>query len=366
MKPDAVEQEMSRPRFRSLQGPLLGRHGLMIVAFLGLIGGLSFGQTRNGVADEGDELTFREQLRSGHLYLSQGDIETAHEFFRGTIQSVIPADRDLHGGSTGMAWSRLSVANKHRRFRIVELGIPGLQETSRMLGELNVGIEYGLIMINLHRSEGFTLSSVGHEAMLEIARTLVMADGFIHTRAAGTEARWYANELALEASAPAQGDRRTAAEFALFLAHGVLENAAASEVRVQASRFHEQFIENCYADLRRYDELNKTVSGSQASARYDDLGTALYFTGRYLEAAMAFREALLLGLDPKWNVRSSKKYEYTLRAFARAAGGASDTLREILMSEAHRRNWLPRSSCGPMYFQRTQSEIQFPEGESGR
>ncbi|MFT7077250.1 MAG: hypothetical protein ACJA0P_003272 [Planctomycetota bacterium] len=314
-------------------------------------------------AGEGTELALRAQMLMGDVYLSQGDPETAREFYKGTIDIVIPMDEELRNDPEGLDWKNVPFEVKQKRFQYVELGIPGVQRTSRTLGEPEVGIEYALFMNNLYRTEGFQLSVLGYEAMLEVAETFLEAGGFIGGNPAQGEANWYPTEDALKQAGVSRRNRMTAVEFALDLARQVATDAAGTQQAVDAGQLliainqrpevelpidqliqaadssarKEEYgaaIAGYYSALSRMDELAQADRGTFAAATYNGLGTALRSQGRDLEAAMAFREALLNWRDPEWDAKNAKRYNYTMRAYARESGGAGSSVIEALVTES--------------------------------
>ena len=314
-------------------------------------------------AGEGSEIALRAQMIMGDVYLGEGEVETAREFYKGTIESVIPTDEDFRNDPAGLDWKNVPFEMKQKRFQYVELGLPGVQRTSRTLGEPEAGIEYALFFNNLYRNEGFQLSSLGHEAVLEMAMTFLEAGGYIGGNPAQGTAQWYATEEDLKTAGVTKRNRRTAVQFALDLAQQVADEAKGSqagkdagilldkinerpEVELPISAIlqaaeakakegdQDEAIVNFYLALNRMDELPQAERAEFGAAAYYGLGTALRATDRDLEAAMAFREAILSYRDPNWDTKNAKRYNYTMRAFAKESGGAANETINALVTES--------------------------------
>ncbi|QDV08236.1 hypothetical protein Poly30_37720 [Planctomycetes bacterium Poly30] len=314
-------------------------------------------------AGEGTALALRAQMLMGDVYLGDGDSETAREFYKGTIDLVIPMDEESRNDPEGLDWKNLPFDIKQMRFTFVELGIPGVQRTSRTLGEPEVGIEYALFMNNLYRKEGFQLSVLGYDAMLEIAQTFLEAGGYIGGNPAQGDAAWYPTEEALKDANVSKRNRMTAVEFALDLARQVATDASGSQAGVDAGELlarinerpevelpvdqllqaaeskaknedYEAAIAGYYTALARMDQLAAADRAEFASRTYNKLGNTLRSQGRDLEAAMAFREALLNWADPEYNPDNAKKYNYTIRGFAKESGSATDPAISRLVTES--------------------------------
>ena len=117
---------------------------------------------------------------------------TRAEFYLGVIDKVIPVDAAER--EEALEWSKMPLDIKQKRFLYVELAVPGVQRSSRNLGELQAAIDSGIYFYNLYRSEGFSLSVLGSDAMLEFASTLVDAGGYIGGDLGAGEAQWFPTE----------------------------------------------------------------------------------------------------------------------------------------------------------------------------
>ena len=314
-------------------------------------------------AGEGTEIALRAQMIMGDVYLSQGDPETAREFYKGTIESVIPTEEAVRNDPEGLDWKNAPFDVKQKRFTYVELGLPGVQRTSRTLGEPEVGIEYALFFNNLYRKEGFQISVLGYDAMLEVAETFLEAGGFIGGNPAQGTAAWYANEEELKAAGVNKRNRRSAVQFALELTQQVADEAKGSQPSKDAEILlgkindrpevelpigsllqaaeaksregdHVAAIDNFYLALNRMDELPQADRSEFGATAYYGLGTALRSADRDLEAAMAFREALVSYRDPEWDNKNAQRYNYTAKAFAREAGATENAVIAALVTES--------------------------------
>ncbi len=317
-------------------------------------------------AGEGTEIALRAQMIMGDVYLSQGDPETAREFYKGTIESVIPLDEEYRNDPEGLDWKNVPFDIKQKRFQYVELGLPGVQRTSRTLGEPEVGIEYALFFNNLYRKEGFQISSLGYAAMLEVAETFLEGGGFLGGNPAEGNAAWYATEEDLKAAGVNKRNRRSAVQFALDLAQQVAEEArgtqAGKEAGILLDKINERpevelpisaildaaeakakegdqdaAIQNFYLALSRMDELPKVDRDEFGARTYYGLGTALRSADQDLAAAMAFREAIENYRDDTWNAKNAQRFNYTAKAYAKESGGNGNAVIDALVTESENR-----------------------------
>ncbi len=312
-------------------------------------------------AGEGTEIALRAQMIMGDVYLSQGDPDSAREFYMGTIEAVIPTDEDVRNDPAGHDWKNVPFESKQKRFQYVELGLPGVQRTSRTLGEPERGIEYALFFNNLYRTEGFQISSLGYAAMLEVAETFLEAGGFIGGNPAQGNAAWYATEEDLKAAGVNKRNRRSAVQFALDLAQQVSDEARGTQAGKEAGILLDKIndrpevelpisaildaaeakakegdqdaaIANFQLALARMDELPEVERSEFGSRTYYGLGTALRSADQDLAAALTFREAILVYPDDLWNAKNAQRFNYTAKAFARESGGTKEI--EALVTES--------------------------------
>ncbi|MEM1453425.1 MAG: hypothetical protein AAGI22_30255, partial [Planctomycetota bacterium] len=268
---------------------------------------------------EGTEIALRANAGLGDVYAAIGEDETAQSFYTGMIDNVVPPDPEQR--EADLEWSKLPLDIKQKRFLYVELAIPGVQGTSRNLGELDAAIEYGLFFYNLYREEGFTLSVLGQDAMLEFASTLVDAGGYIGGDLGAGEAKWFATQEEMREAVRARRLQRSAVEFALDLAKQVADENPGTESARKGGILIASINERPGVEIP-IDAIIKAADGERASEEYDralgtyrealqrvdtlepadrvEFGAKIYYglgltlrrQQRNLEAAMAFREAL--------------------------------------------------------------------------
>lgn len=311
-------------------------------------------------AGEGTEIALRANAGMGDVFASIGDNETAREFYAGMINNVIPVDPAEREENLG--WSDLPQDIKAKRFLYVEIGIPGVQRTSRALGEYQIALDTGMFFYNLYRQEGFTLSKFGGEAALEVAETLVEADGFVGGDLGKGEAQWFATEEEMN-SAVARRFRRSAMEFALDLSEQVARDFSGQQVGVTAGKLiakindrpgavippaqlfqaadAERRSENYDVALTEYYKLLTALDALAPADRqefgakaYNGIGLALRRQDRQLEAAMAFREALTNWRDPEYDINNARGFSASIKSFARASDSSQDPEIEKLIKEA--------------------------------
>lgn len=296
---------------------------------------------------EGTEIALRANAGIGDVYSSMGMPEEAREFYLGVINSVIPIDPDER--EEMLEWSKIPLDIKQKRFLYVELVIPGVQSTSRDLGELETAITAGLFFYNLHRQEGFSLSVLGNSAMLEFASTLVDAGGFIGGDLGQGEARWFATEAEMREAVKARRLQRDSVTFALDLAKQIAsENPGTEAARKggeliasinerpgiqippaqllqaadakRAGENYDEALAGYWELLVRLDALDPADRVEFGAKVYNGLGLTLRRQDRQLEAAMAFREALLNWRDDEFNRSNARGYQNTIKAWARGLG----------------------------------------------
>ncbi|MBL6756890.1 MAG: hypothetical protein ISQ11_10810 [Planctomycetes bacterium] len=296
---------------------------------------------------EGTEIALRANAGIGDVYASTGFPEEARDFYIGVINSVIPIDPDKR--EEMLEWSKLPLDIKQKRFLYVELVIPGVQSTSRELGELEGAITAGLFFYNLYRQEGFSLSVLGNSAMLEFASTLVDAGGFIGGDLGEGSARWFATEAEMREEVKSRRQQRDSITFALDLAKQIASDNPGTEAArkggeliasinerpgieippaqllqaadaKRAGENYEEALAGYRELLTRLDALDPADRVEFGAKVYNGMGLTLRRQDRQLEAAMAFREALLNWRDDDFNRSNARGYQNTIKAWARGLG----------------------------------------------
>ncbi|MDB2576233.1 hypothetical protein N9Z54_03395 [Planctomycetota bacterium] len=296
---------------------------------------------------EGTEIALRANAGIGDVYASTGFPEEARDFYLGVINSVIPIDPDER--EEMLEWSKLPLDIKQKRFLYVELVVPGVQSTSRDLGEFEGAITAGLFFYNLYRQEGFSLSVLGNSAMLEFASTLVDAGGFIGGDLGQGQARWFATEAEMREAVKSRRQQRDSITFALDLAKQIATDNPGTEgarkggeliasinqrpgIEIppaqllqaadakRASESYEEALAGYRELLTRLDALDPADRVEFGAKVYNGLGLTLRRQDRQLEAAMAFREALVNWRDNDFNRSNARGYQNTIKAWARNLG----------------------------------------------
>lgn len=292
------------------------------------------------------EFALRAAVGIGDVYYGLGDTSEALSYYFGMVDNVVPPDKQRREEAIG--WSEMSRGEKETRFNYVELGIPGIQKTARATGQFDRALEMGMFMYNLYREEGFTLSVLGHEALLEIAQTLIDVGGFVGGNLGAGEAKWYATAEEMNAEA-SRRNRRTAIVFALSLVNQVAEANSSTAVSIKAGKLldsindrpdieitasqmqdaakakyyakdYDAALDGYYALLGRMDSMEQADRTVFGAATYQGIGDALEKQGRYLEAGLAYREAVTTWSDDELNLRSAKRFRFSIAKWGKNAG----------------------------------------------
>lgn len=340
--------EMWTQKFKILEDPVSKSEAINVYQELMFDAGLD------------SEFALRANVGIGDVEALDGNFETAFRYYSGMVDMVLPADPDRREQMLG--WSDLGRDVKELRFVYVELGMPGIQRSARAIGEYPQAIDSGLFLYNLYRQEGFTLSQFGHEALLEIAETLVNAGGYIGGDLGAGEAKWYATEEEMNAE-HSRRERNTAVEFALELVNQVAEDTGLPSLKIKAGKLlneinsrpdiqitaaqlqeaararyfakeYDAALEGYYALLERLDQMDQAEQIPFGASTFLGIGDTLQKQGRYLEAAMAFREGVTAWYDEELNSRNAKRFRGALREWGTQAGVAGTNEYESLMTEA--------------------------------
>lgn len=312
-------------------------------------------------AGAGREIGLRATIGLGDVYLFAGEPLSAYDYYQGTVELVYPTDpaRRQQNGFDEMPRPILEL-----RFNYVELGTQGIQAAARAAGLYEEAIEYSMFMYNLYRSQGFELSVEGHDALLEVAQTLLDVGGFVGGDAADGEAKWYATEEEMRAEVRGRRNRASAVEFALELVNQVSEITARPSTKIRAGRLLESInsrpdveisaaalfeaaqskyvaqeftaaLDGYFAVLDRLPSVDPAERISFAASTYNGIGNTLRRMDRPMEAALAFRQAFEDARDPEYNSRNANGYRNAMRAWGNVDTAATDESRfKSMMEEA--------------------------------
>lgn len=312
----------------------------------------------------GTEFDLRANVGLGTVEEAVGNDEAARDYYMGMIDQVLPMDPERR--EELLTWSEVPRDIREKRFNYVELGIPGVQRTSRDLGEYDVALEYGLFLYNLYRQEGFDLSILGHDALVEVARTLVEAGGFIGGDLGAGQAKHYETEEAMKAEV-SRRDQRTAVEFALQLVNQVAEETPVPATKIKAGRLLEEIntrpdveisasqlleaakakrlaeeydsaLEGYYAVLTRMDTMEEADRKPFGAEVHAGIAACLRAQDRMWEAGMAYLEAIENWRDPEWDLRNARGMKSSIQTFARTLGIEEAPEIKRLLTQAD--NWI--------------------------
>lgn len=309
----------------------------------------------------GTEFDLRANVGLGTVEEAQGNHADAAEYFMGMIDQVLPLDPEERESLLG--WSEVPRDIREKRFNYVELGIPGVQRSSRAVGDYDQALKYGLFLYNLYREEGFDLSILGHAALLEVAETLVETGGFVGGDLGAGEAKFYPTEEAMRAEVKSRRERRSAVEFALQLVNQVAEETPVPATKIKAGRLLEAIntrpdieisanqlleaakakrlaeeydaaLDGYYAVLQRMDTMEEADRRSFGAEVYAGIGACLRAQGRMWEAGMAYLEGVENWNDPEWNLRNARGVKASVTTYARELGLMEDAAIQRLLAQA--------------------------------
>jgi len=315
-------------------------------------------------AGSGREIGLRATIGLGDVYLLKGEPLTAYDYYSGTVELVFPSNpqRRAQLGFDDMPRGILEL-----RFTYVELGTQGIQAAAREAGLYEEAIDYAMFMYNLYRRFGFDLSVEGHDALLEVAQTLLDVGGYVGGDAADGEAKWYATEEEMRAEVRGRRNRASAVEFALDLVNQVSETTARPSTKIRAGKLlesinsrpdveisasalfeaaqakyvgqeYEAALESYYAVLDRLPSVDPAERIKFAAGAYNGIGNTLRRMDRQMEAALSYRQALEDARDPEYNARNANGYLAAMRSWGRADEAASDENRfKAMMTDAQER-----------------------------
>lgn len=308
------------------------------------------------------EFSLRADAGIGNVYMSQGEPDIALEYYTGMVDNVLPMNPSVREEKLG--WSDLPLEIKEKRFNYVELGMAGIQEAARASGQSDLGIEFGLFMYNMYRSEGFSLSTYGHEALLGIASTMVETGGFIGGDLGDGEGKWYATEEEMQAAVKRRNQRQSAVEFALSLVNQVAEDTSRASTKVKAGKLLEEInsrpdieisanqlleaakgkrlaqewdgaLNAYYAVLSRMDTMEQQERLTLGTEVYGGIAEVLRRQGRFYEAAVTYRETIENWPDAELNGRHAGGWRSALKNWGDASGtkGTPEYERHLKLAE---------------------------------
>ncbi len=323
-------------------------------------------------------------LMLGEIYMVRGEPEVALEdFVSYVLDLTIPRDR--------AAWERLSGdltrEERQARWQFVELGTPLALEAAEAAGRQRQGTEWALHFINTFTREGFNLSQRGYLTLLDTARTLLNAGGFLGGSPAAGTLVWF--ETPEEASSAGHQARnvRSSIDQALALANRVNEDNPRSALQVRAQRLISEAISmpgvQVSIQVLHQAAMGEFNSGNNQqavrafrrviAAAVDDaerlefggrsfwhIGQSLQREGRHLEAAMAYREgATRFSADPQSSANNARSFYRAMQQVRRSAPG-DNTIEQLWLESERLAAELDTQDSADILFQ--QGERSFNEG----
>lgn len=299
-------------------------------------------------AGEGTPYALRAYNAMGDNFAAQGLWEDASIFYREVVAQAIPKDRD--------EWERiideleLDQGAKDVRWLFVQLGTEGLIRALRSNGNTEEAVEWALHIYNTQRREGFTFIPQGYLSLLEGARALLDAGGWIGGRLNAGEAQWFATAEELDAGGFRARERASALDLALRIAENVNRDNAGNNLKVRAQRLISEVIdrpgvevapevlleaamgaynERDYAVavegfrrvLRAIQDLEETEQVLYAPKALYHLGRCFYRLDRPLEAAVTWEEAATRYKgDPEFDSQNAQGFYDSMRRLAKSTG----------------------------------------------
>lgn len=313
----------------------------------------------------GTEFDLRSNVGLGTVEEAQGNMDAALDYFGGMIDQVLPLDPERR--EELLTWSEVPRDIREKRFNYVELGVPGVQRAARAQGDYETALKYGLFVYNLYRQEGFDLSILGHEALLEVAETLVETGGFVGGDLGAGEAQHFATEADMKKAVKRRRDQRGAVEFALQLVNQVAEETPVAATKIKAGRLleaintrpdieisanqlleaakakrlaeeYEPALAGYYAVLGRMDAMEEADRRPFGAEVYSGIGACLRAEGRMWEAGLAYLEAVENWNDPEWNLRNARGMKASFNTYSKELGIEEDAEVQRLLAQAD--NWI--------------------------
>jgi hypothetical protein len=296
-------------------------------------------------AGEGTPYALRAYNAMGDNYAAQGQWEDASIFYREVVNQAIPIDQDEW--NTIVEENELTQGAKEVRWLFVQLGTEGLISALRNNGQTMEAVQWGLHLFNTQRREGFSYIPQGYLSLLEGARALLDAGGFIGGRLNSGEAQWFATSEELEAAGFRPRERASAIDLALRIAETVNRDNPGNNLKVRAQRLISEVInrpgvevapdvlleaamgaynERDYAEavggfrrvLRAIEGLDETQQLLYAPKTLYHLGRCFYQLDRPLEAAVTYQEGCTrFKGDPEFDEKNATQFYNHMRALSR-------------------------------------------------
>jgi len=296
-------------------------------------------------AGEGTPYSLRAYNAMGNNYAAQRQWEEAAIFTREVVNQAIPIDRD--------EWDQivdeleLNQGAKEVRWLFVQLGTEGLIRALRNNGQPEEAVRWALHLFNTQRREGFSYIPQGYLSLLEGARALLDAGGWIGGRLNSGDAQWFATAEELNAVGFRARERASAIDLALRIAETVNRDNPGNNLKVRAQRLISEVInrpgvevapdvlleaamgaynERDYAEavggfrrvLRSIEGLDETQQLLFAPKTLYHLGRCFYRLDRPLEAAVTFQEGCTrFKGDPEFDEKNATQFYNIMRALSK-------------------------------------------------
>jgi hypothetical protein len=281
----------------------------------------------------------------GEAFLEKGEAYDAASMFEFVVEQTIPTDVD--------SWSAWIDETKPSRERLdglwyfVEMASDKWLDALAASGDRTGAVRAALHYQNTWRREGFSLSPRGHLSLLAAARVLLDANGFLGGSNDSYEF-FDTFEAAREAGVQARRIKPTA-EVALELASVVNDENRGNNLQVRAQRLIADAIgrpgvevgvetlfeaAKGYYNAKDYPTAISAMRGvlssidNEADARLYaprilfHIGRSFGFQDRDLEAAMAYREALVEWQgDPEYDEQNASGFYNSMRRLRRDLSG---------------------------------------------
>ncbi len=266
------------------------------------------------------------------LEAAKGNPDTAAEVHLYVVRNLI--------GASAAEWEErkefIDASALPRVWIFYEREAAPLVESLQAAGRDQEALDNGLRFYNMLQQEGLELSPSGYLGLLAVGRAMVDLGGFVGGSEAKGDLAWYPTTEELEAAGVSKRDRQSAVEVALNLATRVNAENRGSFLQVRAQQLISDIVSTPGVVVSA-ETLFEAAQGSYLARDYTDaiaglrrvipaleddaerrlmmpkilwhMGAALGFEERKLEAAMAFRSAILNWRgDEEYDSRNANSY----------------------------------------------------------
>jgi len=267
-------------------------------------------------AGEDSPAGLRAFMGLGKVYAYQKDWAEAAGFYQYVVQSAWPTDPKEWAD---LKKNGVSESEKQMRFKFLQLATSGLLEALTNLGDAANAALFGLHFYNAERAEGIPLSGYGYLAMLDVARAVLEAGGFVGGSLATGHAEWYETEEAMKGQGHSKRNQIDSLNFALKVAQRVNDENRGRTLQIRAQKLIAEIItrpgttpapdvlfeaaqgeyydKNYKLALDGFRRVLRAIEGQDQASRIEygakvmnNIGNTFRRMDRRLESAMAFRE----------------------------------------------------------------------------